>query len=73
MIGKLSLSISLGFYVLQLSCFQLRATSNEDGSLMKVRLDAGGPVEQVVAVGGQRALRESPLDLPWLDAQQTSA
>ena len=33
---------------------------------MKVRLDAGGPVEQVVAVGGQCALRESPLDLPWM-------
>ena len=36
---------------------------------MKVSLDAGGPVEQVVAVGGQRALRESPLDaplLPWM-------
>ena len=28
---------------------------------MKVSLDAGGPVEQVVAVGGQCALRESPL------------
>ena len=54
----------LSWLLLQLSCFQLRAISNEDGSLMKVSLDAGGPVEQVVAVGGQRALRESPLDAP---------
>ena len=71
----------LSWLLLQLSCFQLRATSNEDGSLMKVSLDAGGPLEQVVAVGGQCALRESPLLCSALlcspgsplDAQQTSA